>query len=93
VVLDAGIATAENVAWLSEHGYRYVVVSRKRRRRFDPAQATLIKEADGVRIQAQRIVNAETGEVDRSVAVLGVGVQSVQKVPVGRPNKINKISC
>jgi transposase len=64
VVLDAGIATEENVAWLSAHGYRYVVVSRKRRRRFDPAQATLIKEADGVRIQAQRIVNADTGEVE-----------------------------
>ena len=64
VVLDAGIATEENVAWLSEHAYRYVVVSRKRQRRFDPEQATLIKEADGVRIQAQRIVNAETGEVE-----------------------------
>lgn len=64
VVLDAGIATEENVAWLSEHGYRYVVVSRKRQRRFDPEQATLIKEADGVCIQAQRIVNADTGEVE-----------------------------
>lgn len=64
VVLDAGIATAENVAWLSAHGYRYVVVSRKRQRRFDPQQATLIKEADGVRIQAQRLVNPETGEVE-----------------------------
>ena len=64
VVLDAGIATEENVAWLSEQGYHYVVVSRKRRRRFDPEQTTLIKETDGVRIQAQRIVNAETGEVE-----------------------------
>jgi len=64
VVLDAGIATEENVAWLSEHGYRYVVVSRKRQRRFDPEQATLIKEADGVRIRGQRIVNPDTGEVE-----------------------------
>lgn len=63
VVLDAGIATEENVAWLIAQGYRYVVVSRKRQRRFDPAQATLVKEADGVRIQAQRVVNPDTGEV------------------------------
>jgi len=64
VVLDAGIATEENVAWLNEHDYRYVVVSRKRRRHFDPERATLIKEADDVCIRAQRIVNPETGEVE-----------------------------
>ena len=64
VVLDAGIATEENVAWLNANDYRYVVVSRKRQRRFDPDQATLIKEADGVRIQAQRLINADTGEVE-----------------------------
>ena len=64
VVLDAGIATEENLAWLIAHDYRYVVVSRKRQRRFDPAQATLIKEAEGVRIQAQRVVNPDTGEVE-----------------------------
>ena len=54
----------ENVAWLNANDYRYVVVSRKRQRRLDPEQATLIKEADGVRIQAQRPVNADTGEVE-----------------------------
>jgi transposase len=35
VVLDAGIATEENIVWLVENGYRYVVVSRKRHRQFD----------------------------------------------------------
>jgi transposase len=32
VVLDAGIAAAENIAWLVENGYPYLVVSRKRLR-------------------------------------------------------------
>ncbi len=30
VVLDAGIATEENIEWLVSKGYRYLVVSRKR---------------------------------------------------------------
>ena len=63
VVLDAGIASEENIAWLVEHGYRYLVVSRKRHREFDPDQASLIKEDGDLRIQAQRRVNPDTGEV------------------------------
>ncbi len=64
VVLDAGIASEENIAWLVENGYRYLVVSRKRHREFDPDQASLIKEDGDLRIQAQRRVNADTGEVE-----------------------------
>ena len=64
VVLDAGIATEENIAWLVENGYRYLVVSRKRQRRFDPDAAVLIKERENVTIRAQRCINAETGEVE-----------------------------
>ena len=33
VVMDAGIATEDNVAWLRDNGYRYLVVSRQRTRR------------------------------------------------------------
>ena len=36
VVMDAGIATEANIAWLRENGYRYLAVSRERTRRFDP---------------------------------------------------------
>jgi len=64
VVLDAGIATEENIAWLIEQGYHYVVVSRKRHRQFDPDEACLIKEEGELRIRAQRVVNADTGEVE-----------------------------
>ena len=63
-VLDAGIATEENIAWLIENGYRYVVVSRKRHRQFDAHEAISIKEDGALRIQAQRVVNPDTGEVE-----------------------------
>lgn len=64
VVLDAGIATEENVDWLAAQGYRYLVVSRKRHREFDPEQAQIIKDDGELCIRAQRVVNAETGEVE-----------------------------
>jgi transposase len=64
VVLDAGIATEDNIAWLVENGYRYVVVSRKRHRQFDEHEAIEIKADGALRIHAQRVVNADTGEVE-----------------------------
>lgn len=64
VVLDAGLATEENIAWLIEHAWRYVVVSRRRERRFDEA-AVVVPERNGVCIRAERRVEADTGEVFR----------------------------
>ena len=63
VVLDAGIATEENIAWLVGNHYRYLVVSRKRHRQFNEADAVLIKETDDLRIHVQRVVT-EQGEVE-----------------------------
>lgn len=56
VVMDRGIATEENLAWLKAQGYRYLVVSRERNRRFDPAQALEIRAADGGRIRLQKVL-------------------------------------
>ncbi len=64
VVLDAGIATEDNITWLIENGYRYVVVSRKRHRQFDEHEAVEIKDNGELRIRAQRVINADTGEVE-----------------------------
>jgi transposase len=63
VVLDAGIATQANIDWLIAQGYRYLVVSRVRPKQFDAEQAVLIQDEGGVQIRLQRIVDADTGEV------------------------------
>lgn len=39
VIMDRGIATEANIAWLVEHSYRYLVVSREQNRRFDESCA------------------------------------------------------
>lgn len=63
VVMDRGIATAENIGWLRAQGYRYLVVSRERQRQFDPAAATDLDTAGGERVSVQRVVDAEAQEV------------------------------
>ncbi len=64
VVLDAGIGTEDNVAWLKKEGFRYLVVSRKRHRQFDPHEAVLVKQEGDQRVRVQRVVNKDSGEVE-----------------------------
>ncbi len=62
-VMDAGIATEANMAWLKEHGYHYVVVSRKRARQFDPDRATEVQTAGQMPVHVQRVQEPDSGEV------------------------------
>lgn len=62
VIMDRGIATEENIAWLVAHHYRYLVVSRERVRHFDPDQAVETTSACGQTIRIQRLVNADATE-------------------------------
>lgn len=63
VVMDAGIASEKNLAWLKQSRYEYVVVSRKPHRQFDPACATEVKTAGQDTIQVQRVLDKSTGEI------------------------------
>lgn len=63
VVMDRGIATGENVAWLRARGYRYLVVSRERHRQFDPSEATDLLTAGGQCVSVQRVEDSEGQEV------------------------------
>jgi transposase len=64
VVLDAGLATEDNIRWLKDQGYYYLVVSRKRKRLFNEHEAVLIKDLPNQQIRVQRICNEQTGEVE-----------------------------
>lgn len=63
VIMDAGIATAANIAWLKEQAYRYLVVSRERARQFDPAQAVDTLTASNETIRLQRVPSKDGTEV------------------------------
>jgi hypothetical protein len=63
VVMDRGIATAANLAWLKENGYRYLVVSRERERRFEAERATTLVSAGEETIQVVRELSDDGQEV------------------------------
>ena len=44
VIMDAGIATEDNITWLKEHQYPYLVVSRKRHHEFDETLSVVVKK-------------------------------------------------
>lgn len=67
VILDRGIATEANIAWLILHKYRYLVVSREQSRKFDKSQTVATTEtAKEEIIRIQR----ETRRRHRSTALL-----------------------
>ena len=63
VIMDGGIATEANLAWLREQGYRYLAVSRERTRQFDPDQATKVLTASQETVQLQRVLDKDGTEV------------------------------
>jgi len=63
VIMDRGIATEANIAWLIEHHYRYLVVSRERHRHFDEDQSVTVTTASEQSIRIQREVNEDGSEV------------------------------
>jgi len=64
VIMDRGIATAENIAWLKETGRHYLVANREQRRRsLDSDGAESLLNAQGQRIELERIVNDDGQEL------------------------------
>ena len=63
VIMDAGIATAANIAWLTKQEYRYLVVSRERGRQFDPGKAVDTLTASNETIRLQRVLSDDGTEV------------------------------
>ena len=62
VVMDRGIATEDNLAWLGQQGYRYLVVSREQAR-VAPQGKMTVTTAGGETITVERVLDADRGEV------------------------------
>ena len=64
VIMDAGIATQENIDWLIENNYRYLVVRRGSEREFDETQAVETKTAGGETVRLQKKLSEDGKEVE-----------------------------
>ena len=72
VVMDRGIATQDNItyktaqavacSWLAEQGYRYLVVSRERKRTFDLASAMTVTTATQQSVHLHKVVSEDGQE-------------------------------
>jgi len=52
IVMDAGIASEDNIKWLKENKYPYIVVSRKRHRQFNEDEAVVVKQDKNCTVKA-----------------------------------------
>jgi len=64
IVMDAGIATEDNINWLKKEQYHYLVVSRKRHREFSHKEAVVVKTDKDCTVKAYKKINDKTGEVE-----------------------------
>lgn len=64
VVLDAGIATEENLSYLREYGYSYLVSSRRRSCEFpEGLEMELVKETNNNTVHAAQVKETECNEI------------------------------
>ena len=64
IILDAGIASADNIAWLVEHGFHYIVVSRERQM-IDPREQdspVLIRDTERSQVRVHSDIDPDSGE-------------------------------
>jgi len=62
VVMDAGIASEDNISWLVEHQYPYLVVSKKKHREFDETLSVIVKKDDECTVKVQKVFDEKTQE-------------------------------
>jgi len=64
IIMEAGIASADNIAWLSKRGYLYLVVSRERyvQDPRDQESAVMVRKTEHNSVAVYREIDAETGE-------------------------------
>jgi transposase len=65
IIMDAGIASEKNVAWLRANDYRYIVVSRERKKQKPDLDqdAVIVKEESHNRVIVEKVTDESSHEV------------------------------
>lgn len=65
IVMDAGFATEDNIQWLKDNQYFYIVVSRRKLSEMpSESKSVLVKEAKNNNVNARLVRHPEAGEVE-----------------------------
>ena len=63
VVLDAGIATEDNISWLTDNDYKYLVISRKRNQSLPDVEGVVVKNDPGNKVTSFLLKNEKESEL------------------------------
>jgi transposase len=63
VVMDAGIATEANIAWLNDNDYKYLVISRKRNQSLPDIEGVVVKDDPENKITTFLLKNDQEAEL------------------------------
>jgi hypothetical protein len=65
IIMDAGIATEENIEWLTQNNYKYIVVSRKRNQTLPTdISGVVVKEDQDNKVTSYLVHNKDLEEVE-----------------------------
>lgn len=96
VVMDAGIATEDNITWLKNNDYRFIVVSRKRNLSMPCGETKVVlKESKDNQVEAVLVNNEETNELElycHSQAKEAKSKEMVSKSCERYENELNKLA-
>lgn len=96
IVMDAGFSSEENITWLKDNGYQYIVVSRKRNGTVpDNAESVTVKKTNANLVTASLVNNIETDELElycHSTAKEGKTKQMVSKFSARYEIELEKLS-
>lgn len=95
VVMDAGIATEENIKWLKDNEYKYIVVSRKQKISMPDSEEIIVKKTRNNIVKASLIKNEETKELElycHSSAMEAKNKQMVSKAEERYELKLKNLS-
>ena len=63
VVMDAGIATEDNIKWLNDNNYKYLVISRKRKQELPDIEGVIVKNEPNNKVTTFLLKNEKESEL------------------------------
>lgn len=63
VVMDAGIATEDNIQWLNDNNYKYLVISRKRKQELPDVEGVIVKNEPNNKVTTFLLKNEKESEL------------------------------
>jgi transposase len=63
VVMDAGIATEDNIEWLNDNNYKYLVISRKRKQELPEIEGVIVKNEPNNKVTTFLLKNEKESEL------------------------------